>query len=44
MTLFNTIALVNWEMGSFLIAVFGVVCIGLILIVLNMINGGKDKE
>ncbi|WP_262894739.1 hypothetical protein [Salegentibacter maritimus] len=44
MKLLNTIALVNWEMGSFLIAIFGVVCVGLILIVLNMINGGKDKK
>ncbi|PZX62462.1 hypothetical protein [Salegentibacter mishustinae] len=44
MKLLNTIALVNWEMGSFLIAIFGVVCAGLILIVFNMINSGKDKE
>ncbi|WP_255527994.1 hypothetical protein [Salegentibacter sp. BLCTC] len=45
MTLLNKIALVNWEMGSFLIAIFGVVCVGLVLIVLKMMNSErKDKE
>ncbi|TDN89296.1 hypothetical protein DET49_10641 [Salegentibacter sp. 24] len=44
MKLLDTIGLVNWEMGSFLIAMFFVVCAGLVLIVLNMINSGNDKE
>jgi hypothetical protein len=44
MKLLDTIALVNWEMGTFLIAIFAVVCAGLVLIVINMIKSGKDKE
>ncbi|WP_262901615.1 hypothetical protein [Salegentibacter tibetensis] len=44
MKLFDTIALVNWGMGTFLIAIFAVVCVGLVLIVLNMINSGNDKD
>ncbi|SFF63039.1 hypothetical protein SAMN04488033_102126 [Salegentibacter agarivorans] len=44
MNLFDTIALVNWELGTFLIAMFFVVCAGLVLIVLNMIGSGNAKE
>ncbi|WP_255351549.1 hypothetical protein [Salegentibacter sp. Hel_I_6] len=44
MNILNTIALVNWEMGTFLIGMFFVVCAGLVLIVLNMMNSGKDRD
>lgn len=38
------IPLVNWGMGTALIIVFGVVCVGMVLLVLNMINSGKKKD
>ncbi|SHG41722.1 hypothetical protein SAMN05444483_11184 [Salegentibacter echinorum] len=44
MTLFDSLALVNWGMGTFLIGIFAVVCIALVLIVLNMMNNDKKKE
>ncbi|MGY5847639.1 hypothetical protein ACW6QP_09480 [Salegentibacter sp. HM20] len=36
-------ALVNWEMGTYIIAFFFVVCAGLVLIVFNMMNEKKDE-
>jgi uncharacterized membrane protein len=44
MILHAIIPLVNWGMGTALIIVFGVVCVALILLVLNMINSGKKKD
>jgi hypothetical protein len=44
MKLLDSLALVNWGMGTFLIGVFAVVCIALVLVVLNMMNSDKKKE
>lgn len=38
------IPLVNWGMGTAIIIVFGVVCVGLVVLVINMINSDKKKE
>ncbi len=38
------IPLVNWSYGVILIAVFGVVCLGLVLIVLSLMKNDKKKE
>lgn len=37
-----TIPLVDWGMGAILIGFFAVVCIGLVLIVLNMAKSDKS--
>lgn len=44
MILQTVIPLVDWGMGTALIIVFGLVCVGLVLLVLNMINSDKKKE
>lgn len=45
MTLFDSLALVNWGMGTFLIGIFAVVCcVALVLIVIHMMNSDKKKE
>lgn len=41
MVLAEKLALVNWEMGTFLIGMFFVVSALLILLVLKMVNKGK---
>lgn len=41
MILAEKLALVNWEMGTFLIGIFFVVCAALILIILKMAGKGK---
>jgi len=38
------IPLANWGVGTALIVVFAVVCIGLTAVVLTMIYGGKKKD
>ncbi len=38
------IPLVNWSYGVILIASFGVVCLGLVLIVLNLMKNDKKKQ
>jgi len=44
MILKTIIPLVNWGMGTALIIFFGVVCVGLIILVVNMVNSGKNKK
>ncbi len=44
MILQTVIPLVDWGMGTALIIVFGLVCVGLVLLVLNMVNSDKKKE
>ncbi len=39
----NNIPLVDWGMGTALIAVFGVVCVIMILVVLNLMKSDKKK-
>ncbi len=39
----NNISLVDWGMGTALIAVFGVVCVIMILVVLNLMKSDKKK-
>ncbi|MGY5850808.1 hypothetical protein [Salegentibacter sp. F14] len=43
MNLANYLALVNWEMGTYIIGFFFVVCAVLVLVVLKMIFGGKKE-
>lgn len=43
MTLANKLALVNWELGTYIIGFFVVVCAALIWIVIKMIYGGKEE-
>ncbi len=43
MTLANNLALVNWEMGTYIIGFFALVCVALIFVVLKMIFGGKKE-
>jgi phosphatidylserine synthase len=43
MNLISNPALVNWEMGTYIIAFFFVVCAGLVLVVFSMMNEKKDK-
>lgn len=38
------IPLVNWSYGIILIAIFGAVCLGLVLIVLSLMKNDKKKE
>jgi hypothetical protein len=38
------IPLVNWSHGVILIASFGVVCIGLVLVVLSLMKNDKKKQ
>ena len=40
----NIIPLVDWGMGTALIAVFAVVCVVLVLVILSLMNGDKKKE
>jgi ABC-type spermidine/putrescine transport system permease subunit I len=44
MILQTIIPLVNWGMGTALIIVFGVVCVALVILVVNMINSDKKKD
>ncbi len=44
MNLQTIIPLVNWGLGTALIIVFGVVCVGLVILVVNMINSDKKKD
>ncbi|CAM4157556.1 hypothetical protein [Gillisia hiemivivida] len=44
MILQTIIPLVNWGMGTALIIVFGVVCVALVILVVNMINSDKKKK
>ncbi|MCF2874746.1 MULTISPECIES: hypothetical protein [Tenacibaculum] len=41
--LINT-PLVSWTNGTIMIAVFGVVCVGLITTLLILVNGGEKKK
>ncbi|MDR9457166.1 MAG: hypothetical protein RI572_07125 [Salegentibacter sp.] len=43
MTLANNLALVNWELGTYIIGFFVVVCAALIFIVIKMIYGDKKE-
>ncbi|WP_262710647.1 hypothetical protein [Maribacter sp. ACAM166] len=36
--------LVNWNYGIILIAIFGAVCLGLVLVVLSLMKNDKKKE
>jgi len=38
------VPLVNWGLGTAIIAVFGVVCVVLVILVVNMINSDKKKN
>ena len=38
------IPLVNWSNGVILIAIFPAVCLGLVLIVLNLMKNDKKKQ
>ena len=38
------IPLVNWGLGTAIIAVFGVVCVVLVILVLKMVNSDKKKN
>ena len=40
----NLIPLVDWGMGTALIVVFALVCVGLTALVLSFVFGGKKKE
>ncbi|WP_299119144.1 hypothetical protein [uncultured Tenacibaculum sp.] len=40
---FNT-PLVSWTNGTIMIAIFGVVCVGLITTLLILVNGGEKKK
>jgi ABC-type spermidine/putrescine transport system permease subunit I len=44
MILQTIIPLVNWGMGTALIIVFGAVCVGLVILVVNMVNSDKKKK
>ncbi len=36
--------LVSWTNGTFMIAIFGLVCLGLVITLLILISSGKKKE
>lgn len=36
--------LVSWTNGTIMIAIFGLVCVGLVTTLLLLINSGKKKE
>ena len=36
--------LVSWTNGTVMIAIFGIVCLGLVITLLILINSGKKKE
>ncbi|WP_299157017.1 hypothetical protein [uncultured Tenacibaculum sp.] len=38
------IPLVSWTNGTIMIAIFGLVCLGLVATLLILINSGKKKE
>jgi hypothetical protein len=38
------IPLVSWTNGTIMIAIFGLVCVGLVATLLILINSGKKKE
>ncbi|WP_173362635.1 hypothetical protein [Christiangramia forsetii] len=38
------VPLVNWGLGTAIIAVFGIVCVVLVILVVTMINSGKGKN
>lgn len=40
----NLIPLVDWGMGTALIAIFALVCVGLTVLVLSFVFGGKKKS
>jgi len=40
----NNIPLVDWGMGTLLIAIFAIVCAALVLVVLNLMNSDKAKN
>jgi len=40
----NIIPLVDWGMGTVLIAVFAVVCVVLVLVILSLMNSDKKKN
>jgi hypothetical protein len=40
----NIIPLVDWGMGTALIAVFAIVCVVLVLVILNLMNSDKKKN
>lgn len=42
--IYNTIPLVNWEMGTIIIGVFVLVCIALVLVVFSLMNSDKKKK
>ncbi len=44
MILQTIIPLVNWGLGTALIIVFGVVCVALVILVVNMINSDKKQK
>ena len=39
-----SLPLVSWTNGTIMIAIFGLVCLGLITALLILINGGKKKK
>ena len=42
--MFNTIIpLVDWGMGTALIAIFAIVCVVIFIVVYNMVRSGKNK-
>ncbi|SIQ89654.1 hypothetical protein [Maribacter ulvicola] len=43
MTLLN-LPLVNWGHGVILISIFGVVCLGLVLVVYSLMKNDKKKQ
>ena len=43
MTIANNLALVNWEMGTYIIGFFALVSAALIFIVIKMIYGDKKE-
>ena len=38
------VPLVNWGLGTAIIAVFGIVCVVLVILVVTMINSDKKKN
>lgn len=40
----NTISLVNWRNGIIMIGVFALVCIILIVVLINFMSSGSNKE
>ncbi|MFD2566667.1 hypothetical protein [Pseudotenacibaculum haliotis] len=41
---FQNIPLVSWSNGTVMIGVFALVCIGLIIALLLLVNGGSKKK